>query len=147
MNKYIVLSEVCENINVLSIESLMCVKQNGKDYLWLFSNESKSVQFEWSFELRNLNDHSNGDILDRVYAKLHRDALFEMCNSNDGPDRHLNCAIQITHGDVILCTHGPKYRHSNDTSNSNDKSNCAIRMIIQIACFWSRVKTVYMYVS
>ena len=133
MNKYIVLSEVCENINVLSIESLLCVKQTGNDYLWLFSHESKSAQFELSFELRNLNDHSNDGILDRVYAKLHRDALFEMRNSNDGPDRHLNCAFQITHGDEILRTHGPKYRHSNDTSNSN----CATRMISQIVQFKS----------
>ena len=59
-----------------------------------------------------------------------------VCNSNDGPDRHLNCAIQITHRNVILRTHGPKYSHSND-------SNCAIRMIIWIAHFCSRVKTVY----
>ena len=43
---------------------------------------------------------------------------------NNGPDRYLNCAIQITHRDVILrtLTHGPKYRHS------NDHSNCAIQV-------------------
>ena len=29
------------------------------------------MQFEFEFELRNLNDHSNDSILDRVYAKLH----------------------------------------------------------------------------
>ena len=74
--------------------------------------------FHTRAKVRNLNDHhSNDGILDRVYAKLHRDVLFEMRNSNDGPDCHLNCAIQITHGDVILHTHGPKYPHANDTSN------------------------------
>ena len=43
-------------------------------WVWLFSHESDNAQFEWSFKLRNLNDHSNDCILDRVYAKLHRDA-------------------------------------------------------------------------
>ena len=36
--------------------------------------------------MRNLNYHSNDAILDRVYAKLHRDASFEIRNSNDGPE-------------------------------------------------------------
>ena len=36
--------------------------------------------------MRNLNYHSNYSILDRVYAKLHRDVSFEMHNSNDGPE-------------------------------------------------------------
>ena len=79
----------------------------------VFSHESKSAQFEWSFELRNLNDHLNDGTLDHVYANLHRDTH----NLNDGPNRHLNCAIQITHRDVNLLTHGPKYCHSNDHSN------------------------------
>ena len=87
------------------------------DCLRLFLHKSKSAQFELSFELRNLNYHSIDGIFDRVYAKLHRDAWFELRNSNDGPDHHLNCAIQITHRDVILRTHGPKYYHSNDHSN------------------------------
>ena len=81
------------------------------------------------------NDHLNDGILNHVYAKLHRDSKFELCNSNDGPDRHLNCAIQIKHRNVILHTHGTKYRHS------NDHSKCTIRMIIHIAQFCSRVKT------
>ena len=68
-------------------------------------------------KVRNLNYHSNDGILDRVYAKLHRDVSFEMHNSNDGPDHHLNCTIQITHRDVSLRTHGPKYCHLNDHSN------------------------------
>ena len=46
-----------------------------------FHNESKSAQFEWSFELCNLNNHSNDGILDRVYAKLHH-VWFELRNSN-----------------------------------------------------------------
>ena len=56
-------------------------------WLGLFSHESK---------VRNLNYHlncaiwmiihSDDGILDRVYAKIHRDALFEMRNSNDGPE-------------------------------------------------------------
>ena len=59
-----------------------------------------------------------------------------MRNSNDGPDHHSNCAIQITHHDVILRTHGLKYRHL------NDHSNCAFRIKFLIAHFFSRVKTV-----
>ena len=47
-----------------------------------------------------------------------------------------NCAFQITHRYVILRTHGPKFRHS------NDHSNCAIWIKIQIAHFCSCVKTV-----
>ena len=62
-----------------------------------------------------------------------------MRNSNGVPDHDLNCAFQITHRHVILRTHGPKYRHS------NDNSNCAILMIIQIAHFCSSVKTVWVY--
>ena len=44
---------------------------------------------------------------------------------------------------VILCTHGhgPKYRHS------NDHSNCAIQIQIQIAHSCSRVKTVFVLQS
>ena len=45
-------------------------------------------------KVRNVNDHSNDGILGRVYANLHSDAWFELCNSNDGPvrpDHHLNC--------------------------------------------------------
>ena len=67
----------------------------------LFSNESKGAQFELSFEMPNLNHHSNDGILDRVYAKLHSDAWFELRNSSDGPDHHLNCAFQITHRTVF----------------------------------------------
>ena len=47
--------------------------------------------------MRNSNDDLNDGILDRVYAKSHCDSYFEMHNSNDGPDRHLNCAFQIAH--------------------------------------------------
>ena len=46
------------------------------------------------------------------------------------------CAIQITHRDVILRTHGPRYCHS------NDHSNCSYQIEIQIAHFCSRVKTI-----
>ena len=52
-----------------------------------------------------------------------------MRNWKTPPDRHLNCAFQMTHRDVIWRTHGPKYRHW------NDHSNCAIQIIIQIAHF------------
>ena len=51
-----------------------------------------------------------------------------MRNWKTPPDRHLNCAFQMTHRDVIWRTHGPKY------CNLNDNSNCAL-------C--SRVKTDY----
>ena len=53
---------------------------------------------------------------------------------------HSNCAIRVTHRDVNLRTHGPKYRHLND--NSNCAIQMIIQMIIQIAHFCSRVKTV-----
>ena len=75
--------------------------------------------------------------------------FWTMCTQNYIAMRNLKCAIQmmvrtiiwIAHFklriyNVILRTHGPKYRHS------NDHSNCAIQMIIQIAHFCSRVKTV-----
>ena len=70
------------------------------------------MQFEFEFELRKLNDHSNGGILDRVrvYTNLRSGPSFELRN-------------------VILRTHGPKYR------DSNDHSNCAIQIQFQIAHF------------
>ena len=49
--------------------------------------------------MRNLNDHSNYGIWN-VCTQIY----IAMCN--------LNCAIQITHHDVNLCTHGSKYCHS-----------------------------------
>ena len=71
-----------------------------------------------------------------------------MCNSNDGPDYHLNCAYQITHRSVILRTHGPKYRQMNDYSNcaiqiphrdvilrTQSKFDIVIQMIMQIVQF------------
>ena len=54
-----------------------------------------------------------------------------MRNSNDGPDRHSNCAIQITHRDVILHTHAPKiplFEWSFELRNLNLKSNCALSL-------------------
>ena len=36
--------------------------------------------------MRILNKNSKDCILDRVYAKLHRDASFEICISNDSPE-------------------------------------------------------------
>ena len=53
----------------------------------LFSHESKVRNLNY-----HLNDHSNDGILDRVYAKLHRDASFEMRNSNDDPEVFSSCA-------------------------------------------------------
>ena len=78
--------------------------------------------------MRNLNDHSNDGIFDSVYAKLHRDAWFELSNSNDGQDHHLNYTIQITHHGVILHIY--------------TVYNTVIWMIIQTANFCSRVKKV-----
>ena len=93
--------------------------------LWLFSHESKSAQFEFEFELhnlndhsntqnyiamRNLNDHSNDSILDCVYTKLHRDVWFELGISNYA----LRCNLWI-------CVHTVQ--------------NTVIRMIIWIAQF------------
>ena len=69
-------------------------------------------------------------------AKVHESTRAKVHSSNDGPDHHLNCAFQIMHRDVILRTHGPKYR------DSNDHSNCAFQIQIQIAHFCSRVKTI-----
>ena len=66
---------------------MFLIKKNGNNYersLELaqmpldiqdcFHMREQSAQFEWSFELHNLNDHLNDGILDRVYANLHRDA-------------------------------------------------------------------------
>ena len=53
--------------------------------------------------MRNLNDHLN----------------------DGGPYHHLICAFQIMHRDVILRTHSPKYRHSNDHSNYASRCNFA----------------------
>ena len=38
--------------------------------LWLFSHESKSAQFAWSFEVRILNDHSNDGIFGPCVRKF-----------------------------------------------------------------------------
>ena len=65
-------------------------------HLGLFSHKSNSAQFEFVFELRNLNDHSNDRILDRVYVKLHRDASFEMRNSNEGPEVFSQLRINLS---------------------------------------------------
>ena len=92
--------------------------------------------------IAQFNYHSNC----AIWIIIRMTVFWTMCMPNhiamrnlecdDGPDHHLNCAFQITHRDVILCTHGPKYRHS------NDHSNCTIRIKIQITHFCSRVKTV-----
>ena len=52
----------------------------------VFTREQIAYKFELSFELHILHDHSKDGNLDRVSAKLHRDALFEMRISNDGPE-------------------------------------------------------------
>ena len=45
-----------------------------------------------------------------------------MRNLKTAPDRHLKCAFQMTHRDVIWCTHGPKY------CLSNFNSKCAFQI-------------------
>ena len=88
------------------------------------------AQFEWSFEFRMT-------------------VFWTLCTQNYIAMRDLNCAIQMTVWTIIWIAqfklriamwfgvHGPKYRHS------NDNSNCSILMLIQIAHFCPRVKTVY----
>ena len=71
-------------------------------HLGLFSHKSNSAQFEFVFELRNLNDHSNDRILDRVYVKLHRDASFQMRNSNEGPEVFSSYASLKTLSEIAL---------------------------------------------
>ena len=131
------------NINVAMRalrETVFTREEKCAIWIWIWVQIAQA-QFELSFKWF-LNYHSNDDILDHVYAKLYRDAEFEMRNSNDGSD-------------VILRTHVPKYSHSNDHSNCAIKithhcdcvhvhmvSNTIIQMIIQIAHFCSRVKTV-----
>ena len=62
--------------------------------------------------------------------------FWTVCTQNYIAMCNLECAIQITHHNFILRTHGPIYRHS------KDHSNCAIRIKIKITHFCSRVKTV-----
>ena len=52
-----------------------------------------------------------------------------MRNLKTPPDRHLKCAFQMTHRDVIWHTHGPKYRLL------NFNSKCAFQIQIQITHF------------
>ena len=59
----------------------------------LFSHESK---------VRNLNYHSNVAILDRVYAKLHRNASFEIRNSNDGPEVFSSYAFLKSRNEIAV---------------------------------------------
>ena len=105
-------------------------------FLWLFSHERKSAQFEWSFEWRY---------------------FFTVCTQNYIAMCNLKCAIQMTvwtiiwfaHRDVILHTHSPKYRDSNDHSNCaiqithhcvDTVPNTVIRMSIQLAQFELKLK-------
>ena len=53
-------------------------------------------------KLRILNDHSKDDILDRVYAKLHRDASFEMRISNDGPEVFSSYASHKSRSEITV---------------------------------------------
>ena len=71
----------------------------------------------------------NYDLEVKAFIRQFRCIIWEMRHWKSPPDHHLNFAIQITHRNVILRTHGPKYRHS------NDHSNCAVPLC-------SRVKTV-----
>ena len=55
--------------------------------------------------------------------------ICEMRNRKTPPDRHLKCAFQMTHRDVIWRTHSPKYRLS------NFNSKCAFQIHIHITHF------------
>ena len=61
--------------------------------LRLFSHESK---------VRNLNFNSKDGILDRVYAKLHCDASFEMRISNDGPEVFSSYASRNSRSEITV---------------------------------------------
>ena len=69
--------------------------------LTVFTRE-QSTQFELSVELCNLNDHSNDCILDRVYAKLHHDASFELRISNDGPEMFSSYAYLKSRSEIAV---------------------------------------------
>ena len=67
-----------------------------------------------------------------------RCVICEMRNLKTPPDRHLKCAFQMTHRDVIWRIHGPKY------SLSNLNSKCAFQIQIQITHFalvWKQSNT------
>ena len=102
----------------------------------------QSECFHMRRKVRNLNDHSNC----AIWMIIRMTVIWTMCTQNytafhNGPDHQLNWTIQIMHRDVILRTHGPKYRHL------NYHSNCTFRMIIQITHFCSRVKTVLEHIQ
>ena len=56
-------------------------------------NLIRNVHFELKFERR---------YLDRVYAKLHRDASFEMRISNDGPELFSSYASRKSHSEITV---------------------------------------------
>ena len=64
-----------------------------------------------------------------VFIRWFRCVICEMRNLKTPPDRHLKCAFQMTHRDVILCTHSPKYH----LLNCNSK--CAFQIKIEITHF------------
>ena len=94
-------------ISQLLLSRIHCVIQNAhfelkfkirtlpscENSLWLFSHDGK---------VRNLNEHVNDSILDHVYAKLHCDALFELCNSNDGPEVFFSDSSLKSHSEIAV---------------------------------------------
>ena len=104
--------------------------------LGLFSHESKGAQFKLSFELRNLNDHSNDGILDRVVRKITLrciiwNAQFKLWS---GPSFELRissnssrCNFAYTRSKI------PSFEWSFQLRNSNYASRC------NIAYTWSKI--------
>ena len=76
----------------------------------------------------NLNDHSNDCILDRVYANLHRDSLFELRDSNDGIFDLFCAQIYIVMCNLNVRTRSkiPSFEWSFKLRYSNNHSNCAL---------------------
>ena len=87
-----------------------------------------------------LEGHSaNHDLEVRAFIQWFRCVICEMRNWKTPLDRHLKCAFQITHRDVIWRTHGQKYRLS------NFNSKCAFRIKIQnthFAVVWKQSKRI-----
>ena len=70
----------------------------------------------------------------RAFIRWFCCVIWEMRNWKTPPDRHLKCAFQMTHRDVIWRTYGPKY------CLSNDHSKCAIQ-ITHSALVWKQSKS------
>ena len=116
----------CWEALIVAYQSQIVFTQEQKCAIWILI---RIAQFEWRYF---------GPCIRKITLRcvIWMTEFWTVCTQNYTAMCDLNWAFQITHCDVILRTHGPKYCHS------NDYLNCAIQLKIQIAHFCSRVKTV-----